>query len=106
MPYLIVLLFAIMVAPLGWPLAWLVAHGYRRVSYRVSAARLRLFVMAFLGIALAVLTFVDRNRPFEATWVYTLGVLIRVAGYPIGWVLSAAVIELAIRSRKARATAS
>ena len=105
MSYLSTLLAGITFAPLGWPLAWLVAHTYRRVSDRVSAARLRLLVMAFLGIAPAVLVFVDNYHPFNAPG-YTLGVLISVAGFPIGWMLSATVIELAIRSRRAQATAA
>lgn len=105
MPYLFFLLAGITLAPLGWPLAWLAAYGYRRVHDRVSAARLRLLVMAFLGIAPAVLVFVDDYQPVAQPG-HTFGVLIAVAGYSIGWMLSAAVIELAIRSRKARATAS
>jgi hypothetical protein len=104
MPYLVLLLAGITFAPLGWPLAWLAAHGYRRVHTRVSVARVRLLVMALLGITPAVLVFIDDYHPVALPG-HTLGVLISVAGFPIGWMLAAAVIELPIPSRRARATA-
>lgn len=110
MPYLHLLLFGIAFAPLGWPLAWLAAYGYRRVHDPVSAARLRLLVMAFLGITPAVLVAVDIYHPGLPDGYptgtppgYLLGSLMQVTAFPMGWILTATVIEFAIRSRARRA---
>lgn len=106
MLYLLVLLAGSIFALLGWPLAWLAVHGYRRVHDRVSAPRLRLLVMAFLGISPAVLVFLDEyfvaqtGFPTGTPPGRLLGTLFTVAGYPTGWMLTATVIELAIRSKR------
>lgn len=98
--HLTFLLGGLILAPLGWLLAWLASIAYRSFQDRVPAAQLRLLIMAFLGIAQSLAIFIDDywGVPVRYLW----GLSSAVASYAVGWFITAAAIEFAIRAVKRR----
>ena len=100
MYHVVFLLGGLVYAPLGWPLAWLAAWTFCKVQHQISAARLRLLVMAIFGIMQSMLIFVDDYWDVPAS--YTWGLSSMVGAYAVGWFITAAAIEFAIRAIAAR----